>query len=210
MNVSELGSSLDGLVLAGDGAGVDAVFAGLHGHVGVPREVRREDGPAAFEEGGHFHFDAAVGGLASEDGGGGAHRAEFCFVVFLVVADGVEKIVVLDLVGVLFTSGVEAPCVATGGADDVAIHTALSLRADDVFADGIPAADDVAAEAGAAAAVCVFKLDGVMVKDFAVVLTLADFASAHARCFNGVSFFHPVDDVNVVDVLLDDVIAANP
>ena len=49
-----------------------------------------------------------------------------------------------------------------------------------------------------------------MVEDFAVVQAFASFAAALAAGFDRVTAFDPVDDVEVVDVLLDDVVAANP
>src|SRR5215204_5979537 len=49
-----------------------------------------------------------------------------------------------------------------------------------------------------------------MVEDFAVVGALADFATAHAMGADRVTVFDPVGDVHIMNVLLDDVIAAKP
>ena len=59
-------------------------------------------------------------------------------------------------------------------------------------------------------AVGILELDRVMIEDFAVVLALAHLAAAHAVGPDRVAALEPVDDVQVVDVLLDDVVAAEP
>ena len=52
--------------------------------------------------------------------------------------------------------------------------------------------------------------EGVVVEDFAVFFLGADLATAHAMSLNRVGVLHPIGDVQVVDVLLGDVIAAQP
>ena len=58
-------------------------------------------------------------------------------------------------------------------------------------------------------AVRVFEFDGVMVEDFAVVRAFAGFGAVAAGA-DRVTAFEPVDDVEIVDVLFDDVVAADP
>ena len=49
-----------------------------------------------------------------------------------------------------------------------------------------------------------------MIEDFAVIRAFAHLATAHPVSPDRVALLDPVDDVKVVDVLLDDVVAANP
>src|SRR5438093_7554131 len=50
----------------------------------------------------------------------------------------------------------------------------------------------------------------MVVEDFAVIRTLAHLTTTHSMGAYGMSFLHPVRDVNVVDVLLDDVVSTEP
>src|SRR4051812_43370717 len=50
----------------------------------------------------------------------------------------------------------------------------------------------------------------MMIEDLAVILTLPYFSSSHALSLHGISALEPVDDVDVVNMLLDDMISANP
>src|SRR5436309_3230513 len=49
-----------------------------------------------------------------------------------------------------------------------------------------------------------------MIKNFSVIETFARFATAVSARANRMTFFNPVNDVEIMNVLLDDVIAANP
>src|ERR1035437_6136232 len=79
-----------------------------------------------------------------------------------------------------------------------------------MFSHAGPAPWDLAALADHARAVGVFKFDEMMVENLAVTFGVADLPSAHALRANRVGAFDPVTDVDVVDVLLDDVIAGKP
>ena len=60
-------------------------------------------------------------------------------------------------------------------------------------------------------AIIVRVLDKVMVEDLTEFLAGANLSAAHALGFDGVLItFHPVADVQIVNVLLDNVIAAQP
>src|SRR5436305_1011261 len=87
---------------------------------------------------------------------------------------------------------------------------ASALGSDDVFGDAVPTAMDMATEAEEPRAIRILEFHSVMIEDFAVVQTLADFATAHALSADGVALFDPVNDIQIVDVLLDDMVAANP
>src|SRR2546430_11380992 len=49
-----------------------------------------------------------------------------------------------------------------------------------------------------------------MVEDFAVIRPFADFHATHSIGANRMSFLDPIHDVEVMNVLLDNVIAAGP
>jgi hypothetical protein len=68
----------------------------------------------------------------------------------------------------------------------------------------------VPALAAQAAAVGILEFDVVMVKNLAIINAFAHLASAHAPGFDRVALLDPIDDIQVVDVLLVDVIAAQP
>src|SRR5262249_28997838 len=127
----------------------------------------------------------------------------------LVVANGVEEIVVLLLIRIFAFLLARHP-LTVFAADNVATDVAGAFGADAIFRDAIPTVQNVAALAGATPAVRVFELHAMMVEDFAVIRAFAHFASAHAVGANGVTLLEPIDHVEVVNVLLDDVIAAQP
>ena len=194
---------------AGYGAGIGSVWTGHGFHGSVPVKDFGQEG--GFGGQGFVPLDGftGVGSHASEDGGHGAFGAVFGFVEGLVVADGVEEVVVFLLVGV-FALAVEAPGGGVVAMDGVAVNLGGSFTAVGVFGDAVPATSLVAALAEHFGSVGVFEFDAVVVKDFTGVGTDADFGAAHAVGFDGVAAFEPVDDVEVVDVLFDDVVAANP
>src|SRR5678815_4924731 len=68
----------------------------------------------------------------------------------------------------------------------------------------------MAALAEGARTVCILELDAVMIENFAVVWSFPHFHTTHAVGPNGIGILHPVHHIQVVDVLLDDVIAASP
>src|SRR5438034_10559592 len=58
--------------------------------------------------------------------------------------------------------------------------------------------------------VCILELDRVMVEDFAVVRPNAGFGAAHSVGANRVALFKPVNDIEVMDMLFDNMVAAEP
>ena len=85
----------------------------------------------------------------------------------------------------------------------------VPLRAGDPFADDVFAIVDLPALAEHRDAVGVFVLDGEVIEDVAVALAAAGLPAADAGDgFHRVRADDPIHDVEVVDVLLDDVIAA--
>ena len=74
----------------------------------------------------------------------------------------------------------------------------------------LPAGGDLTAITEHPEAVGIGELDGVVIEDLAHVLAHADLAAAHALGLARMRLHDPVGDVEVVDVLLDDVVAAEP
>lgn len=194
---------------SGDGAEIGTVRTGHGFHGGVPVKDFGQDGSLGGEGFVPFNGFAGVGGHASEDGGHSAFGAVFGFVEGFVVADGVEEVVVFLLVGV-FALSIESPGGGVVAVDGVSVNLGGAFAAVGVFGDAVPATALVATLAEHFGAIGVFEFDAVVVKNFAGVGADADFGAAHAVGFDGVAVFEPVDDVEVVDVLFDDVVAANP
>ena len=88
------------------------------------------------------------------------------------------------------------------------VHVAFDAMG--VFCDERETAADLAAFADHAGPVCVFALHVVMIVDLAMTLGLADLTTALAVGADGVVLLEPAADVDVVDVLLDDVVAGEP
>ncbi|MEY3546771.1 MAG: hypothetical protein RLZZ313_1132 [Verrucomicrobiota bacterium] len=99
---------------------------------------------------------------------------------------------------------------ATGGGDGVPADIAGALGADTLFGNVAVGTADVTALAQERGAIGIGVFEGVMVEDFAVFFLGADLAAAHAMSLDRVGVLHPIGDVQVVDVLLGDVIAAQP
>src|SRR5688572_6162064 len=97
-----------------------------------------------------------------------------------------------------------------GTCNSVPAHVAFALSADDMLGHAAPATSDVTALAEQFRAVLIIEFNRVMVEDFAVLLAGADLPPAHAMAANGVAVFHPIDDIQVMDVLLANMIAAEP
>ncbi len=91
--------------------------------------------------------------------------------------------------------------------DHALIDIGHALGADHPLGDSIGAAVDLAAHAGDPHAVRILELDGEVVVDVAQV---AHGPAAHADALHRMGLERPVEDVEIVDVLLDDVVAAGP
>ena len=98
-------------------------------------------------------------------------------------------------------------CIAAAGVD-AAWPGSCAVGSVKSFRHAFFRARNLAALAEHARAVGVFKLYDVVVENFAVFFAYAHLAPAAAIRANRVGLFHPVGNVNVVDVLLHDVIAA--
>jgi len=92
----------------------------------------------------------------------------------------------------------------------VAADVAEALGTHALFGHVAVGAADVAALAQQRGAVGVGVLDSVVVEDLAVFLLGTDLTAAHAVGLHRVGVLDPVGDVEVVDVLLGDVVAAQP
>src|SRR5690349_9652271 len=119
------------------------------------------------------------------------------------------------LVGIAVADGVIGGC--GGGfvfegffAFDPGGGIAGAFGADDAFADTRFGAVDLAAHAHHSRAVRIFVLNGEVVVYVTIGGIGADLAAAHAVGADGVGVHGPVDDVDVMDMLFDDVIAGEP
>src|SRR5881394_1375566 len=83
-----------------------------------------------------------------------------------------------------------------------------AFGADSMLRHALPTPWDLAALTGNAHAVFIFVLDEVMIEDLAAVGAFLERAPAHAPAAHREPFQHPIGDIEIVDVLLDDVIAA--
>ena len=122
-----------------------------------------------------------------------------------------EQIVHFHLVAV--GAAVPAPGLLAGDVERaraMPFDVDVALGAVGVLGEGFPAARNMAAVAERLQAVGIGELDGVVVVDFAHVLAHADLPAAHALGLDGMALGDPVADVDVVHVLLDDVVAAEP
>src|SRR5438067_1728175 len=90
-----------------------------------------------------------------------------------------------------------------------ATDIAAAFGAVDMFGDRLPRIGLMTAFAQQNRAIAVSELDHVMVKNLTEIL-LAESAAALALCRGRVIVLDPIDDVEIVNVLLDDVVAADP
>src|SRR5579872_5015270 len=59
-------------------------------------------------------------------------------------------------------------------------------------------------------AISILKLYIVVIENFTILLSLSHFTATHALCFHRIAALEPIDNVKVVDMLLYNVITANP
>jgi len=117
---------------------------------------------------------------------------------------------VLDLVGVGILGVVVLEQRVAIARDDQPGARRRAVGAVERLRHAVHAAGDVAALAEHAGAALVLELDEVVVEDLAVILARAHQPAALALGADRVAAQHPVADVDVVDVLLHDVVAAQP
>ncbi len=151
---------------------------------------------------------AAVGGLAAHDAGEGGFGDTAGFIDGVALADAIDEVDVFLFVGV-GVGVAEAPGSAFGWLDPIAAVTG-AFGAEDGFFDFVVAVIDLAALAEHADAVGVFEFDGEVVVDMAIDGGGTGLAPAEAGGADGVGLEDPVDDIEVMDVLFDDVITAEP
>ena len=110
---------------------------------------------------------------------------------------------------VLFRVFAEHPGVFARNLGLSADHCAMAFRSDNLLSDLRIRPLDLAAHAGHANAVFVFELDGEVVIDIAAAVCVI-LSSPHSISSHGMSLHDPVTKIKVVDVLLNDVVAAEP
>ena len=102
------------------------------------------------------------------------------------------------------------PCVLARDRKAIAIRVPLAVGTVDMLADIVDAAVDLPAFGEQLRAARVFKLHAVVVEDVTKLRVGADLTAAHAARLQRVALHRPVDDVEVVHVLLHDVIPGQP
>src|SRR5262249_30130204 len=123
--------------------------------------------------------------------------------------DAGEQIVVLDLIRIA-VFGAVAPRFAAAGSDLRTADVGCPVRSLNMFRDAAPAGVGMAALAEHACALSVFEFGEMVVEDFADLLPDPHLPAPLSLGADGVGPFQPVDDIHIVDVLLDDVIAREP
>src|SRR5262249_3894719 len=96
------------------------------------------------------------------------------------------------------------------GAGEAEVAVPRPLRADERLGDVVGAALDLPGHAQGVDSVREFVIDGEVVVALAALGLLMDLAAAHADGLDRVRAQRPEGDVQVMDVLLDDVVAAEP
>ncbi len=87
---------------------------------------------------------------------------------------------------------------------------AIALSSVSVFLDVTPGVGDVATLAKELRTIRIGKLHDMMVENLAVFLARADLSSTLALSGHGIAVFEPIDHVQVVNVLFNDMIATEP
>jgi hypothetical protein len=200
----------DGHGLSWDGDGIETigVWEGLR--CGIPIERRGHEVDGGIQGGLPVDDLATIGSHSTHDGGQRAVRAIGRFIVLGIGPDGGEQVVVLLLIGIDLFIAAEAPCIGAGDADDMSADIGVAFGADTMLGDAAPSAADMAALAEHTGAILEFVLAGVMIVNLAEFFAGADLATAHAMDTDGVIVLDPTTDIQVVDVLFVDVIAAKP
>ncbi len=154
-------------------------------------------------------FAAGVAGFAADDAGHGRFGDVLCFVDRIAAADAVDQVGVLELIRRADRFAV-APSVAFGGRNDVCT-IAVAAAALDKLADDILAAVDLPALADHGETVRVFVLNREVIEDVTVAFARSSLATAEAGdCLHRMRAEDPVHDVEIVHVLLNNMIAAEP
>src|SRR5437773_1200787 len=178
---------------------VPTVWVWMTFRLGIPGQFIREIVQLRIDCFVPFDNFARISRHSAKNSGHGAVGAVLGFVIRLVVANGVEQVVVLLLIRVLAflrkLPGVFA-------AHDVRADITSSLCSDHMLRNIAPTAVDVAALAEASSAVLVFEFYTVMIENFAVIRTFAHFDSTHSVGANRVPLLDPVHDIQIMDVLL--------
>src|SRR5207248_774632 len=155
------------------------------------------------------HFLPAVDAHAAHDAGQRRFGDSLGFVDVLAGADGVDQVRVLldvgDDVGL-----VAFVAVKRFAADDPLVGKRDALGADDALANAVLGAVHLPAHALDDGAVGVFEFDGFVVVDVAVDFARAGLPAADPVSADRRAVERPVHDVDVVDVLLKDLVAAKP
>ena len=154
-----------------------------------------------------FNDLARVSCHTPEDGSHRTLGTILSFIVGNIVADRVEEVIVLLLIGVLsippnlqlFSPRMMSP-----------VDFGAALAAMSMLRDAVPATHLMTALAVHSGAISIFEFHRVVVKNFPVVDTHADLCTAHAIGADREVIFQPVDDIQIMNVLLGDMVSADP
>src|SRR5207248_404156 len=102
------------------------------------------------------------------------------------------------------------PPFGVAGANLPLAHVGVAAAADGPLADQRLAAGDLPAVAEHLQPAGIGVFDGVVIEDVAIILADAHLAAAHAEGRNGRRAHDPIADVEIVNMLLDNVVAAKP
>lgn len=202
---------------SGHRLGVHAVGARQRGRRGVPGKFLGHDADVALDGFVPCHFVAAVRGQAAKDGSHRAVGPVLHFVVRRAAANGGLQIFMFDDIRTRIAAAAGrtiSPAVLVGSFNAVAIAAAIQMQraigAVNMFGDLRPVVVHVSALAEQPRTVAVLKFHGVMVENFAVVRSAGNLRTAHADGLHGMIALEPIHDIQVVNVLFDNVIAAQP
>ena len=202
--------SLDSLRDAWDGDWVEAIFVWSDLGNRVPGVGFRHEIDLRVQSVFPLDLFATVNGHAAHDGRQSAVSSVLAFVIRRVVTNGGEQVVMLGLVRIVF-GGFATVFPGVCSRDFCSADVGVTFASVSMLGDAVLATSDVSALTEHLSAVVVGVFDGEVVEDFSVLLVGTNLATAHSLAFDGVAVaFYPVTDVEVVDVLLADVVAAQP
>ena len=150
----------------------------------------------------------AVGRFAAHDPRQGAFSDGPGFIDRFAGANAADQVGVLLLVGIRVLAA-KTPVLPAFDQDDI-VAIAGTLGADHRFLDLAIAIIHLPALAEHPDTVFILVLDRKMVVNMAVILIGAGLATAQAVSADRVTLEHPVDDVEIVDVLFDNMVSGKP
>ena len=156
-----------------------------------------------------FQFATSISRQAAEDGGHGTLGTVLAFVRDNAVSHACEQIVVFLLVTASFPFRMEDHFTVRR-VDLAATDVGVPFGAVYELADLVVAVRHVAALADHSMPIRIGKFNHVVVVNLTMILTISDKSSPLALGLDRKPIIEPVDHVEIMNVLLDDVVAADP